>query len=308
MTATCSHFVNVQSLDDLKHQYRRLVLDNHPDKGGSKEEMQKINSEYETLYEYWRSHIPEAVRPTATAAESIRQFYTDNGWAGSRYDARLSTKDIAARVREYCKTNWNQWKFSIRKHDASMCSEIRVELQGGPIEQAVLPDEDCKCSWRLQTSYRFGRDHNPRVAPEAEIVMRDVISYVMSFNYDDSDGMIDYFDTNFYLFESIAGTEEWQFIQKRARLTTATSTASSDDASVPAKQSRTEVSEGIQVVVYSDRALAVVGDTKPLKERLKELRGRFNARLTVNGMQRAGWIFSSSVYTVESLQQAIFAA
>lgn len=305
MIATCSHFVNVQSLDELKRQYRTLALDNHPDKGGSKEKMQEINNEYETLYEYWKSHIPAAVRPTATAAESL-QFYTDNGWAGNRYDVRLSAKDIAARVREYCKTNWNQWKFSIRKHTASMCSEIRVELQGGPIEQAVLPDEDGEYPWGLRTSYQYSRDHNPRVAPEAEVVMQDVIAYVQSFNYDDSDGMIDYFDTNFYLSESIAGAKEWQFIQRKARLTTAAFTASNDDAAVPAKQPQAEISEGIQVIVYSDRALAVVGGTKPLRKRLKELRGRFNARLTVNGTQKAGWIFSSKSYTVESLQQAIF--
>lgn len=42
------------------------------------------------------------------------------------------------------------------------------------------------------------------------------------------------------------------------------------------------------VVDYSEKAIAVVGDTKPLAGQLKALGGRFNPRLTCG----AGWIFS----------------
>lgn len=44
----------------------------------------------------------------------------------------------------------------------------------------------------------------------------------------------------------------------------------------------------IRIVNYSERAIAVVGDTKPIKEHLKEIGGRFNAKLSCG----AGWIFS----------------
>ena len=37
------YFKNVQSLSELKAQYRQLVLANHPDKGGDTEVMQVIN-------------------------------------------------------------------------------------------------------------------------------------------------------------------------------------------------------------------------------------------------------------------------
>lgn len=33
-------------------------------------------------------------------------FYTANGWAGSNYDSKLSTKEIAARVRAFAKKNF----------------------------------------------------------------------------------------------------------------------------------------------------------------------------------------------------------
>lgn len=46
--------------------------------------------------------------------------------------------------------------------------------------------------------------------------------------------------------------------------------------------------EGLQIVDYSDRAFAITGDTKPISGLLRELGGRFNARLSCG----AGWIFS----------------
>lgn len=46
-------------------------------------------------------------------------------------------------------------------------------------------------------------------------------------------------------------------------------------------------SDGISLVDYSDKAIAITGDTKPLKDTLKALGGRFNFRLKCG----AGWIF-----------------
>ncbi|MFY0104324.1 molecular chaperone DnaJ, partial [Acinetobacter baumannii] len=39
----------VKSLDDLKKEYRKLCFKHHPDMGGTTEDMQAINSEYEQL-------------------------------------------------------------------------------------------------------------------------------------------------------------------------------------------------------------------------------------------------------------------
>jgi hypothetical protein len=47
-------------------------------------------------------------------------------------------------------------------------------------------------------------------------------------------------------------------------------------------------------VDYSEKALAVFGDTKPIKARLKELGGRFNPNLNHEGEKKAGWIFSKN--------------
>jgi hypothetical protein len=57
---------------------------------------------------------------------------------------------------------------------------------------------------------------------------------------------------------------------------------------VKEKPAPVEVSENeIKIISYSDKAIAVVGDTKRFKDELKEAGGRFNFRLSCG----AGWIF-----------------
>jgi hypothetical protein len=43
-----------------------------------------------------------------------------------------------------------------------------------------------------------------------------------------------------------------------------------------------------------DKAIAVFGETKPVKEQLKALGGRFNPGLTHEGAKKAGWVFPRS--------------
>ena len=67
------------------------------------------------------------------------------------------------------------------------------------------------------------------------------------------------------------------------------------------KQSKTETIEakGVQIIDYSEKAIAVVGDTRAIKETLKTLGGRFNRHLSCG----AGWIFSKTKET--TLREAL---
>ena len=58
-------------------------------------------------------------------------------------------------------------------------------------------------------------------------------------------------------------------------------------------------------VKYSEKCIAVFGDTKPIKDSLKELGGKFNMNLTHNGEKKPGWIFPTSC--MEDLHQDAFA-
>lgn len=56
------------------------------------------------------------------------------------------------------------------------------------------------------------------------------------------------------------------------------------------KEHKIETIKGLQLVDYSDKALAVIGETKNYKDTLKSLGGRFNFNLSCG----AGWIFPKS--------------
>ncbi len=57
----------------------------------------------------------------------------------------------------------------------------------------------------------------------------------------------------------------------------------------------------LQIVDYSEKAFAIIGETKPVKEQLKQLGGRFNAFLKCG----AGWIFPKSKLSAVKLQLSI---
>ena len=52
--------------------------------------------------------------------------------------------------------------------------------------------------------------------------------------------------------------------------------------------------ENLELVNYSDKAVALFGDTKPIKDKLKALGGRFNPFLMNGGEKMAGWIFAKT--------------
>ena len=68
-----------------------------------------------------------------------------------------------------------------------------------------------------------------------------------------------------------------------------------------AKELVSDNSEELKIIDYSEKSFVVIGDTKPIKEKLKELGGRFNSRLTCG----AGWVFSKTRIEVVKIELAI---
>jgi hypothetical protein len=59
------------------------------------------------------------------------------------------------------------------------------------------------------------------------------------------------------------------------------------------KKEVTELGAGIYLCLYSERSVALFGDTKPVKDRLKEIGGKWNGSLEEpkGGGRAGGWIF-----------------
>ena len=210
-------------------------------------------------------------------------FYTANGWAGSNYDSKLSTKEIAAKVRSYAKKNFPGFKFSVRSEWSMYTDSLHIELKEGTCIPFVEGSRSAERGYMSTMNTVKGWEKD--LTPEIFKVLDAVTTYASSFRYDDSDGMQDYYDTNFYL--SIKVGDEYKVIEPKAKKSSV-----KPERVEEAKEVEAVTAEGLEIVDYSEKAIAVFGDTKAIKEQLKELGGRFNPSLNYNGEKRAGWIFS----------------
>lgn len=236
------YFSNVHSYEELKSRFRALARENHPDAGGDPEIMKAINAEYDRVFQIWKDrHDQEASEPTYETAESTRsEFYTQNGWKGSKNDRMRSTKEVTALVRAWIRKTYPTYKFSVRFDQASMCSEIYVTLKEAP--HAIyktweeLTHDDIldmwntayRCGWvtsrtldeqtteQLREVYNKG-DRLLVKTEEADVMFRTIDAEVDSYNFHDCDGMSDYFDVDFYYF-GVKVDSEFKIVPKAPRL------------------------------------------------------------------------------------------
>lgn len=184
---------NIQTLEELKKEYKRLARIHHPDMGGETKDMQQLNNEFETLFTVFkvsnRVSNSEVTTNEESATEFQHRFYTANGWEGSRYDGNLDNKTIAKKVREFVKCVYPNCKFSI----TSSYLDIHVYLMEAPFE--AFKDPETK---EAQINHYYIERDN-RLTEKTSVMLQTICEYLNSYNYDDSDSMTDYFDTNFYI-------------------------------------------------------------------------------------------------------------
>ena len=237
------YFTTCTTLDELKKEYRRLAMANHPDHGGDEATMKAINAEYDAVFPAFKlAYNRTAETPTTETAQSTRsEFYTANGWKGSNYDSSRSLKEIAQLVRQFVKEQFPTYKFSVRTSYASMCQELHVDLKEAPckvykdfdelteeekhtiIRKATRNDVFGLNSWTdTELKAEFARiwetygNFYRVLSEQIQAAVEAVDGYVNSFNYSDCDGMQDYFDVNFYFFG--CNTDNVQFVPKTARI------------------------------------------------------------------------------------------
>lgn len=68
------YFTDCKTLEELKKAYRRLAMENHPDRGGSVEVMQTINSEYEMLFNEMKNVSASASGSRKQTQETAADF------------------------------------------------------------------------------------------------------------------------------------------------------------------------------------------------------------------------------------------
>jgi len=241
------YFKNVTSFDDLKSQFKKLAKANHPDAGGDSEVMKAINAEYDALFVVWKSKSHVNTEETAESTRS--EFYTQNGWKGDNYDSRRDLKDVASIVREHLKKTYPEWKFSVRMSRAY--NKLYVTLMESPV--SIYSNKAYKPNWDEKF---FGSSYYTRekYTDDARKLFDDVISFVNSYNYEDIDGMIDYFSVGFW-FNGVDISADYKVVEpkakKTAKKTTKAKTVKLGDEYDIKKSVHTKTGEVIWVVKFN---------------------------------------------------------
>lgn len=243
------YFKNVKSLEDLKKQYKRLVVANHPDvTGGDHAVLAAINVEYDALFPIWsrRKEAETGEKVVETANSTRTEFYTQNGWEGSNHDWSRSLKEVAQIVRTYVKEQYPTYKFSVKTSYASMCQELHVKLKESPVEiykrfedlteDDMLEIAKCLYPWGYMADDMIaflnmsqeekknmvensGNAYTKILNEITKAVVEDVDNFVNSYNFEDCDSQIDYFHVDFYYFGCLQNNgKDVKIVPKTARI------------------------------------------------------------------------------------------
>lgn len=153
----------------------------------------------------------------------MRNTYTQNGWVGKNFDVNLDIKEIAKITRKYIKDNYKELKAKVKIRRNSYCPALDVEIDSNTIELAKteeelmnelnqtkslkiimnnvneLSAEEYKQRVKELLNDKITLKNNNLYSMKTHKTLLDIKKFINTYNYDDSDAMIDYFDTNFYL-------------------------------------------------------------------------------------------------------------
>ena len=121
------------------------------------------------------------------------QNYTGHGWEGKDYDRNLTMTEIAKRVKAQLKETFPGCKFSVTSEYYAGGSSLHIYL----MEADFFVFVDGGIGHLQVNNYYIDKETD--LTDWAKEVLKRAKDFAQSFNYDDSDGMIDYFSTNFYL-------------------------------------------------------------------------------------------------------------
>lgn len=191
-----TYFHNINSLSELKKQFRELVKTNHPDKGGNTAVMQAINNEFEKLYNIWKNR-KETNDTTgyandmegATAKQYTQHVYEEYGWTGSRRDRYYTRKELKEIFAKWLKETYKNCTFSIRLSDYNSIVINLLKADFNPFKDEMM------YSYSLS---RYDIHDDPQLNDRAKEMFSNIQSFCQSYNYDHSDLYSDYYDVGFY--------------------------------------------------------------------------------------------------------------
>src|SRR5699024_7657673 len=139
------------------------------------------------------------------------------------------------------------FKFSVRSEWSMYADSKYIELKSGPCVPFVEGSRSAKRGYMSTMSTVNGWENE--LTPHMFKVLDAFTTYASSFRYNDSDGMQDYFDTNFYI--HIKVSDEYKVIEPKAK-----KSSIKPEKVEEAKEMEAVTVEGLEVVDYSEKAIA----------------------------------------------------
>lgn len=266
------------------------------------------------------NHIEYMNYRTAERRTQVIQSYKNNYESSLKFKAEQKEKNkgklsshagAAAAIKAELQTAFPGVKFSVKSDSYSMGDSVHISWEDGPT---------CKQVDELSCKYQYGsfnsmedmyehtnsRDDIPQTKyvsssrTQSETVKALLPQFVAIFCGTDSTDWHNkpesVFNRVFYKSSLPANYTDLQIIRTDCRAGsfedfyqfsfTCPETTAQHAAAPQFKEVETKAGE-INIVAYSDKAIVVTGDTKPIKDKLKELGGSFNPRLSCG----AGWVF-----------------
>ena len=173
-------------------------MEHHPDKGGDTAIMQQVNTEFEKLYDVWKDRQDVSVSTSgyehdysgATAREYTEYVYNEYRWKGRNYKGQHAP-EIVELTRIWLKETYPRYRFSVRRENYN---SIHVRLMKADFE--AFTRESGKVQDEIN---HYCIESDESLTDRAKEVMMNICDFVMSYNFDDSDLMMDYHHTNFYM-------------------------------------------------------------------------------------------------------------
>lgn len=257
----------------------------------------------------WRRY-QTADRLKAAIEEQKRSYDSTIEWREkNKKDKKRSTAaNAAAAIREELKKTFPGIKFSVTSSNFSMGNSVEIRWEDGPTNDEVEA---------ITSKYQYGRFNsmediyeytNTREdIPQAKYVherrdMSEATKKVLEplrENFGHS-GMRDEVERIFGNCSLPAGATVTGIVQtgKSAGLIEEVYTLSFEGQQKEFEKVEVPAGE-VQVIQYSEKSIAVIGDTRPIKDKLRDLGGKFNFRLSCG----PGWIFSKN--KLSDLQKAL---
>lgn len=147
--------------------------------------------------------------------QTIQQIpnYTGYAWAGDKYEYALSTKEIAARLRKEIRQKYpikDGYRIGIKYNSFAGGTSIDITIKAAPFKiyhPAFSALHARHADWRefdgWESAYGFDPRYNQNrwaknKTIECNELIDDLQEMITAYRQSDSDGMIDYFNTNFY--------------------------------------------------------------------------------------------------------------